>query len=88
MAHANVFEPLFDPAVDTFESIRASSKFCFSAILATAMQVDNGPMDSDGRVKRCTDEATGLAAQTLFSATADLYAVQGMIVLALYTEKN
>ncbi|KAL4903573.1 hypothetical protein BDW74DRAFT_179570 [Aspergillus multicolor] len=88
MANANVFLPLFDPLVDTFETVRQQSPFCLVVILAVALRADRTSMQSRMRSKTCLYEAQRLAAQSLFATSARLGMVQGMLLLAVYAECN
>lgn len=88
MAHANVFLPLFDPVVDTFDMLRKTSTFCLTAVLAIAVRVDQHTSESTALSKVLWDEASRLAAESLFTVHVDLRQVQAMVLLASYTEKN
>ncbi|KAJ5578235.1 uncharacterized protein N7459_007199 [Penicillium hispanicum] len=80
--------PLFDPIRDTFDSIRSRSLFCFTVIiyLASRAVVD---MRSDTHMQRVLqDEAQRLAEDSFFERPTKLETVQGMILLAAYSEKT
>lgn len=85
MANANIFLPLFDPAIDTFNAIRQHSTFCFTVILAIALRAD---YVYGKKSARCFSEAQNLATKTQFASSARLETVQGMLLLAAHTERN
>lgn len=88
MANANVFLPLFDPAVDSFDAVRQSSTFCFTVILAVALRAEQPHSDSRRKGEKCFIEAQNLATQSLFASSARLETIQGMLLLAAYSDKN
>ncbi|KAL4876347.1 hypothetical protein BJY04DRAFT_223136 [Aspergillus karnatakaensis] len=88
MANANVFLPLFDPAADDFDSMRAYSPFCFVTILAIALRVDPQTPESITKGGRCLQEARHLAMKSLFASSVSVETVQGMLLLAAYSESN
>ncbi|KAJ5682417.1 hypothetical protein N7462_005582 [Penicillium macrosclerotiorum] len=82
------FLPLFDPIRDTFDSIRSRSLFCFTVIiyLASRAVID---LRSDTHMQRVLqDEAQRLAEDSFFERPTKLETVQGMILLAAYSEKT
>ncbi|KAJ5620700.1 C6 transcription factor [Penicillium lagena] len=82
------FLPLFDPIRDTFDSIRSRSLFCFTVIIYLASRA---VMDlrSDTHIQRVLqDEAQRLAEDSFFERPTKLETVQGMILLAAYSEKT
>ncbi|KAJ5147249.1 hypothetical protein N7526_000601 [Penicillium atrosanguineum] len=82
------FLPVFDPIRDTFDSIRSRSLFCFTVIiyLASRAVVD---LRSDTHMQRVLqDEAQRLAEDSFFERPTKLETVQGMILLAAYSEKT
>lgn len=82
------FLGLFDPIRDTFDSIRSRSLFCFTVIiyLASRAVVD---LRSNTHMQRVLqDEAQRLAEDSFFERPTKLETVQGMILLAAYSEKT
>ncbi|KAJ5729074.1 uncharacterized protein N7483_003582 [Penicillium malachiteum] len=80
--------PLFDPIRDTFDSIRSRSLFCFTVIIYLASRA---VMDlrTDTHMQRVLqDEAQRLAEDSFFERPTKLETVQGMILLAAYSEKT
>lgn len=80
--------PLFDPIRDTFDSIRSRSLFCFTVIiyLASRAVID---LRGDIHMQRVLqDEAQRLAEDSFFERPTKLETVQGMILLAAYSEKT
>lgn len=88
MTGANVFLPLFDPIVDTFEAMRQRSAFCLVVILGIALRVDRRNPDYDNLCNQLLNEAHLLAAKSLFVASPQLETVQAMVLLATYSERN
>jgi hypothetical protein len=88
MTSANGFMPLFDPVVDTFETLRQRSRFCFTVILAITLRVSHRSTNPDDLFNLCWEEAHNLAAKSLFMGSPELETVQGMVLLAAYSEKN
>lgn len=88
MGGSKNFLPLFDPIRDTFDSIRSRSLFCFSVImyLASRAAVE---MRSDTHLQRVLqDEAQRLAEDSFFERPTKVETVQGMVLLAAYSEKT
>ncbi|KAI3148352.1 hypothetical protein CBS147325_3505 [Penicillium roqueforti] len=82
------FLPLFDPIRDTFDSVRSRSLFCFTVIsyLASRAVTD---LRGDTHMQRVLqDEAQRLAEDSFFERPTKLETVQGMILLAAYSEKT
>lgn len=82
------FLGLFDPIRDTFDSMRSRSLFCFSVIiyLSSRAMVD---LRSDTHLQRVLqDEAQRLAEDSFFERPTKVETVQGMILLAAYSEKT
>ncbi|KAJ5664174.1 MFS multidrug transporter [Penicillium longicatenatum] len=82
------FLPLFDPIRDTFDSIRSRSLFCFTVIIYLSSRA---VMDLRGDTHmQCVlqDEAQRLAEDSFFERPTKLETVQGMILLAAYSEKT
>ncbi|KAF9888611.1 hypothetical protein FE257_008543 [Aspergillus nanangensis] len=88
MGGSRNFIALFDPIRDTFDSMRSRSLFCFSVIiyLASRAVVD---LRSHTHLQRVLqDEAQRLAEDSFFERPTKLETVQGMILLAAYSEKT
>ncbi|KAA8651699.1 Zn(II)2Cys6 transcription factor [Aspergillus tanneri] len=88
MTGSKNFLPLFDPIRDTFDSIRSRSPFCFSVVLYLASRAVP-EFRGDGHLQRVLqDEAQRLAEDSFFERPTKLETVQGMILLAAYSEKT
>ncbi|CBF73860.1 predicted protein [Aspergillus nidulans FGSC A4] len=82
------FLPLFDPVRDTFDSIRSRSLFCFTVIIYLASRAASD-FRADTHLQRVLqDEAQRLAEDSFFAKPTKLETVQGMILLAAYSEKT
>ncbi|KAE8325455.1 hypothetical protein BDV39DRAFT_194414 [Aspergillus sergii] len=88
MGGSKNFLPLFDPIRDTFDSIRSRSVFVFTVIIYLASRAVTD-LRSDTHLQRVLqDEAQRLAEDGFFERPTKLEAVQGMILLAAYSEKT
>ncbi|KAL1410526.1 hypothetical protein Q8F55_004539 [Vanrija albida] len=86
--HCNVSIPIFDPAVDTWESLRRRSALCLTAILMVGAKFDDGSEDSTLQ-RRLQDHAEWLAKNTLFSPApndVDIETIQALVVLTAWGE--
>ncbi|EKG10506.1 Transcription factor fungi [Macrophomina phaseolina MS6] len=84
MAGSNPYLPLFEPTIDTFDSVRSSSTLLFTAVLLIASKTESG---QETFSKRCHEEASRLSADSLFSSPARLESVQALLLLAAWSEK-
>ncbi|KAL2827885.1 hypothetical protein BJY01DRAFT_134955 [Aspergillus pseudoustus] len=82
------FLPLFDPVRDTFDSIRSRSLFCFTVILYLASRAVSDFRANYHLQRVLQDEAQRLAEDSFFAKPTKLETVQGMILLAAYSEKT
>ncbi|KAJ5091589.1 hypothetical protein NUU61_006459 [Penicillium alfredii] len=88
MGGSKNYLPLFDPIRDTFDSIRSRSLFCFTVIIYLASRAV-ADLRSDTHMQRVLqDEAQRLAEDSFFERPTKLETVQGMILLAAYSEKT
>lgn len=82
------FIPLFDPIRDTFDSIRSRSLFCFTVIIYLASRAVLDLRSNTHLQRVLQDEAQRLAEDSFFERPTKLETVQGMILLAAYSEKT
>ncbi|KAL6230528.1 hypothetical protein BDW75DRAFT_248566 [Aspergillus navahoensis] len=82
------FLPLFDPVRDTFDSIRSRSLFCFTVIIYLASRAASDFRGDTHLQRVLQDEAQQLAEDSFFAKPTKLETVQGMILLAAYSEKT
>ncbi|CAG8145850.1 unnamed protein product [Penicillium olsonii] len=80
--------PLFDPIRDTFDSIRSRSLFCFTVIIYLASRAVTDLRGDTHMQRVLQDEAQRLAEDSFFERPTKLETVQGMILLAAYSEKT
>lgn len=85
MTGSNPYLPLFDPTLDTFESIQASSPFLVVTILSVSSRNDSNLRSLS---KAIQEEAHRLAAASLFESPVQLETVQAMLILAAWSEKS
>ncbi|KAL5340689.1 hypothetical protein BJX70DRAFT_104319 [Aspergillus crustosus] len=88
MACSKNFLPLFDPVRDTFDSIRSRSLFCFTVIVYLASRAASDFRGDTHLQRVIQDEAQRLAEDSFFAKPTKLETVQGMILLAAYSEKT
>lgn len=81
----HLFIPLFDPAYDTYESLKERSPWTFDAILAIAAKIKSGNGPLSGTFYKCLEEAQGIARSSLFGPVVRKEAVQGMLLLAAWS---
>ncbi|KAL4978980.1 hypothetical protein BDW66DRAFT_6681 [Aspergillus desertorum] len=82
------FIPLFDPVRDTFDSVRSRSLFCFTVIVYLASRAASDFRGNTHLQRVLQDEAQRLAEDSFFAKPTKLETVQGMILLAAYSEKT
>lgn len=82
------FLGLFDPIRDTFDSIRSRSLFCFTVIIYLASRAVLDLRSNTHMQRVLQDEAQRLAEDSFFERPTKLETVQGMILLAAYSEKT
>ncbi|CAI7628162.1 unnamed protein product [Penicillium glandicola] len=82
------FLPLFDPIRDTFDSVRSRSLFCFTVIIYLASRAVTDLRGDTHMQRVLQDEAQRLAEDSFFERPTKLETVQGMILLAAYSEKT
>ncbi|KIW77203.1 hypothetical protein Z517_09649 [Fonsecaea pedrosoi CBS 271.37] len=89
----NPYLPIFDPIVDTFDSIRARSPFCLIVILFIALKHKSGIVhkvttDLQKTVREaCLQEARRQVCDSIFESPT-LESVQAMTLLAANAEKS
>ena len=81
----HLFIPLFDPAYDTYEGLKARAPWCLDVVLAVASKIRAGNGPPSGTFYRCLDEARGIARSTLFGPVGGKEAVQAMLLLAAWS---
>ncbi|KAJ5418963.1 MFS multidrug transporter [Penicillium crustosum] len=82
------FLPIFDPIRDTFDSVRSRSLFCFTVIIYLASRAVTDLRGDTHMQRVLQDEAQRLAEDSFFERPTKLETVQGMILLAAYSEKT
>ncbi|KIW44024.1 uncharacterized protein PV06_05067 [Exophiala oligosperma] len=84
----NTFLPMLDPLLDTFDSLRVRSPFCFAVVLATAARVKEAANITDHVRQVTQNEARRLAAETLFIGVPVIEDVQAMTLIAAFSERT
>ena len=74
-------QAVFDPSVDTFESIKQRSPFLFCSLLMVGAKVRDGPTVSDLQ-DQLLHEATELAKDRVFESKGRVEDVQALLLLA------
>ncbi|KAI9734944.1 MAG: hypothetical protein M1834_002024 [Cirrosporium novae-zelandiae] len=88
MTGSRNFTPLFDPVLDSFDSLRLRSTFCFTVVIWLAVRASVESCNDTQLVQICQDEVKKLTYETLFKNPPNLETIQGMILLAAYSEKS
>lgn len=88
MNGANVFLPILDPILDTFDAIRERSSFTLAVILYVAARHQYGQNPGNPTLQRCKEEALRFAAQSLFENPSSLETTEAMTVLAAHSDKT
>ena len=88
MHGANVFLPILDPILDTFDSIRERSSFTLTVILYVAARHQYGHDPGNPTLQLCKEEARRFAADSLFENPSSLETTEAMTVLAAHSDKT
>lgn len=88
MSGVRSYFPLFSAVRDTFESLRERSPFCFTVIISLASRALEHRHRDSNLYRFLQDEAQRLAEDSLFERPTKLETVQGLLVLAAYSEKT
>lgn len=86
MQDCNVATPIFDPVLDTFESVRELYPLTMTVVLYLAARQD--PSDDVDSLKILETESRRLAADTLFENPCSLDSVKAMLLLSVHSEKT
>lgn len=86
MQDCNVATPIFDPVLDTFESVRELYPLAMTVVLYLAARQD--PSDDVDSLKMLDMESRRLAADTLFENPCSLDSVKAMLLLSVHSEKT
>lgn len=70
---------MFDPKLDTFDSLRRRSPFCFCCLLMVGAKVRDGGGQPSHIQLLLEKEATEAAKDTLFKPVKRIEVVQGMV---------
>lgn len=83
MTNATNFLPIFDPILDSFETLRTREPFCFAVVLflASCMEVSSS-------TSACVQDVRDLMSRSLFQYPASLGKIQAMILLVAYAEST
>ncbi|WWC59868.1 uncharacterized protein I303_102430 [Kwoniella dejecticola CBS 10117] len=79
---AHAFIPVYDPAIDTWDSLRRRSSFSVSVILFVGQKIMDAGNEASDLQRRLKEHAENIGKSTLFSPIANAEALQAMIVLA------
>ncbi|WVN85319.1 uncharacterized protein L203_100464 [Cryptococcus depauperatus CBS 7841] len=82
------FIPCYDPAVDTWESLRERSPFSITAIIWVGARVRDGGGPYSEVQKACRAHAETIAKGTLFNPVHRIEAIQGMILISAFQDNG
>ena len=88
MHGCNTFLPLFDPLLDTFDSIRERSTFSFTVLLFVAARQRYRDKPDNPTLAICREESRKLAADSLFENPSSLDKTEAMAILAVHSDKT
>ncbi|KIW32240.1 uncharacterized protein PV07_03800 [Cladophialophora immunda] len=88
MHGGNAFLPIFDPLLDTFDSIRQTSPFTLTVILYVAARHQHIQETNSPTLQLCKEEALRYAAESLFQNPCSLETLEAMTILAVHSEKT
>lgn len=76
---------MFDPKLDTYESLRRRSPFCFCCLLMVGAKVRDGGRQPSPIQLTLEKEASDTAKDTLFRPVKRIEVVQGMLLIAAWS---
>ncbi|WWC69418.1 uncharacterized protein I206_103357 [Kwoniella pini CBS 10737] len=82
------FIPCFDPAFDTWDSIRTRSPFGITTMIFVGARVRDGGGPPSATQSLCRAHAEKIAVNTLFHPVQRIEAVQSMILLSAYRDSG
>ncbi|WVQ71655.1 hypothetical protein IAR50_001195 [Cryptococcus sp. DSM 104548] len=82
------FIPCYDPAVDTWDSLRHRSPFSITAIIWAGARVRDGGGPHSEMQKACRSHAEFIAKGTLFNPVHRIEAVQSMLILSAFQDNG
>ncbi|KAI9639233.1 uncharacterized protein MKK02DRAFT_39528 [Dioszegia hungarica] len=86
--NSHAFMPVFDPAVDTWYSLRQRSPFCISAIIYIAKKTqDAGFLQSDAQ-RRLREHVESIGRGYFFSPVVSVEILQAMIILSAWGDTS
>lgn len=85
---SNNFMPVFDPEVDTWDSLRVRSPFSVSSIVAVGARVRDGGRPMSETQRLALDHSRRIAIGTVFAAVARVEAVQAMCLISAFNENG
>ena len=88
MRGANLVFPIFDPVLDTFDSIRERSQFTFTVILYVAARHQHAMQPNHPTLHVCKEDALKFAAASLFENPSSIDTVEAMLILAVHSNKT
>ncbi|KAK5037750.1 hypothetical protein LTS07_001217 [Exophiala sideris] len=86
MHGGNIFVPVFDPILDTFDSIRQRSAFTLTVVLYVAARHEHIHDPGNHTLQVCMEEARRLAADSLFENPSSLETTEAMAILAVHSD--
>lgn len=86
MHGGNVFFPVFDPFLDTFDSVRQRSAFTLTVVLYIAARHEYIHSPGNHTLQVCMEEARRFAADSLFENPSSLETTEAMALLAVHSD--
>ncbi|KIJ49430.1 hypothetical protein M422DRAFT_777385 [Sphaerobolus stellatus SS14] len=85
--HCHPRMPIFDTRIDTFDSIRQRSPFCFCSILMVAVTARDGSQPTTLQTA-LWEETMMRGKESMFQRVKDLEVIQGLILLSCWSEST
>ncbi|BEI86267.1 hypothetical protein CcaverHIS002_0605540 [Cutaneotrichosporon cavernicola] len=85
---AQVYVPIFDPEVDTWESLCERSPFAVTAIVMVGSKIEDAGSPPSALQTQCREHAEMIGMHTLFTPVARIEVLQAMIVMASWGDTS
>ncbi|KLT44131.1 hypothetical protein CC85DRAFT_283918 [Cutaneotrichosporon oleaginosum] len=85
---AQVYVPIFDPDVDTWDSLCERSPFAVTAIVMVGSKIEDAGGPPSALQKQCREHAEKIGMHTLFTPVARIEVLQAMIVMASWGDTS
>lgn len=84
----SIYQPCFDPEIDTFDSLRSRSPFCLTTLIMVGAKIMDGAGAISPLQRQCREHAEQMGMSTLFTPIASIEVVQSLIILASWGDTS